>query len=308
MAKILQNPTSGSIANHTHSHNRAGQYIRNRRTPVIGTRTPRQAIVKANLTTVSQEWQNLTALQMDAWASYADGHPIVDALGSSIKLTGHAFFVKVNTALLNVDQPLRDDPPTSDVVVPVASLSFFVSAAGNYTVLITPGTPGDFIAVAVSKTTSFGVNFQKTFTQVTWVDADDPVIDLSALALPVTGTLVTGQKAWVRLTPVSAQGLTGSALILQTRIGSGAPLSNAVLTSPVATEALLTWTTPVDPIDIVVEVGPSSGGPWTFDQSIPGGTSPQVIAGLTTGDWVRVWVMDPANNIPIGPIPAVQVT
>lgn len=290
--KVLTVPSSGSQAGTTASHNRAGQYTRNRRTPVVGTRTPRQAIVKANMTTASQGWQLLTGTQQAAWESYAQGHPITDALGQSIKLTGAQYYIKCNAALLNVLAPVTPSPPTNGIVVPEAVQVMQVNPANTFLVQRTPGASTDFVAVAVSKQTSNGVNFQKTFTQVGVFAANQPMLSFGTPALAVMGTFIVGNKAWMRLTPVNSSGLTGSPLIMQMVIAAAPMIATPVQTSTVATEGTVTWTsTPASAI-VWYETAPTITGPFSIPVMGPDGPSPVTINGLTTGQFFRARLQD----------------
>ena len=95
--KILTAPSSGSIAGTTYSHNRAGQYTRNRRSPVQPVGTGRRGVIRAAFGAASSAWGALTPIVQANWTAYANGHPYTDSLGQSIKLTGHQMYVAVNT-------------------------------------------------------------------------------------------------------------------------------------------------------------------------------------------------------------------
>lgn len=294
--KVLTVPSSGSQAGTTASHNRAGQYTRNRRTPVVGTRTPRQAIVKANMTTASQGWAGLTALQQAAWESYATGHPITDALGQSIKLTGAQYYIKVNAALLNVLQPVQTSPPINGVVVPEMVVNFQANPSNTFLIQRTPGAITDFVAIACSKATSNGVNFQKTFTQIGVVPADQGLVSLGTQALAVMGTFIVGTKAWARLTPVNSSGLTGSPLIVQIPVSAAPTIATPVDSSTVATKGTVTWTGAPASATVWYETGPTATGPFGLATAGPDGVSPQTINGLTTGQFFRARLQDDSDG------------
>src|SRR6516162_7143681 len=104
--KFLGVPSSGSIAGTVFSHNRAGQYQRNRRAPVQPVGTGRRAFVRANFSAASTAWAALTAANQAAWIAFANSHPITDSLGQSITLTGQQMYVAVGAQLLNCGQTL----------------------------------------------------------------------------------------------------------------------------------------------------------------------------------------------------------
>jgi len=89
---------SGSIGAQVHSHNRYGQYIRARTTPV-NPQSGRQSEVRAIMAFFAQEWSNgLTQAQRDAWEVYAAAITRQNKLGSQIKLTGFNHYIRVNVA------------------------------------------------------------------------------------------------------------------------------------------------------------------------------------------------------------------
>jgi hypothetical protein len=293
--KILTSPSSGSIAGTTFSHNRAGQYTRNRRTPVSGTRTTRQAAVKAQFTQASQSWGSLTDTQQQAWVSYANAHPITDALGQSIKLTGSQFYIKVNAALLNVGASQTFSPPVNSIVNPEVLISLQVDASPFFQIQRTAGTPGDFVAVAVSKATPTGVNFQKTFTQVGAFDAAVEFIDVTTAALAVMGTFAPGTKAWIRLTPVNSDGLTGTPLIAQTRVVAAPTIALPVTTSGTTGTVTATWTGAPATANVWIQTGPTLTGPFGNDDVVDSVTSPRNFSGQTTGQFARNRLQDPVT-------------
>jgi len=295
--KFLGPPSSGSTAGTTFSHNRAGQYTRNRRTPVVGTKTPRQATVKANMTLASQSWQAITAAQQNAWISYATGHPIVDALGQSIKLTGSQYYIKCNAALLNVGAAQISDPPVSSSVTPEAIVAFQVDTTPAVYIQRATSVITDFVAIAMSKATSLGVNFQKTFRQIDASTADVAFFDETAGALTIMGTITVGTKAWLRLTPVNEFGLTGSPLIVQTNVIAPPAIAVAVLTSTVAGHITATWSGAPTVAQLYYQIGPAAIGPWGGVQTGPIGSSPQNITGLGSTQYARVLLQDTVTGL-----------
>lgn len=86
---------SGSIGGVTYSHNRGGMYTRTRTTPV-NPNTARQGEARANLAQSSSAWSNiLTEPQRQAWTTYANATPVVNALGAQLILSGQQMFNKM---------------------------------------------------------------------------------------------------------------------------------------------------------------------------------------------------------------------
>ena len=159
--KVLTAPSSGSIAGTTFSHNRAGQYTRNRRTPVVGTRTPRQGVVKGNLAEASRAWQGLAAADQNAWTSFANAHPVVDSLGQSIKLTGHQYYVRCTASLLNVGALPNTSTPTSVAVTAEIINGWSVASSGAAFCVRVGSSASDFFYASLSKYTQPGRQLPK---------------------------------------------------------------------------------------------------------------------------------------------------
>lgn len=213
--KYLGQPQSGSLAGQTASHNRAGQYLRNRRSPVQPVGSGRRAFIRSAFGAASSGWSALgSALQL-SFNAYAAAHPITDSLGQSITLTGHQMYVAIATQLSNVlEAPPTAVPVSSDTVAPIVSV-FTVTHAGVITLTLTPtGGASDFILIAFSKPQSPGVTFNKTFWQQLFV----PGNSVGAATYGVSyiaefGTIPAGTRVFLKLTPVNQYGVTGTPLI-----------------------------------------------------------------------------------------------
>lgn len=213
--KFLGAPSSGSMAGTTFSHNRAGQYQRNRRAPVQPVGTGRRGIVKANFGAASSGWSGLTAAQQAAWVSFANGHPITDALGQSITLTGHQMYVSCSAQLLNCGTATLPNPPSTSVVF-VATAPVF-TAVHSGAITLTPAGGGgatDFQLIAFSAPVSAGVLFQKTFWQESHVAGNSVAAIVATTAYNAQfGTPVAGQRIFYRVTPVNQYGFAGTPVI-----------------------------------------------------------------------------------------------
>jgi hypothetical protein len=219
--KILDIPRSGSYAGVTSSHNRAGQYVRNRRTPV-NTPTPRRTLIRSAFGAAASAYAGLTPAQQAAWIAAAAGHPITDALGQTITLTGQQLYVSVNTALANAGAATVSDPPSDfSVFDPSGDTGVFSLATGVTLTLTGLGDITDFLLVAYSAPRSGGVRFNKTFTQQSVSEGSSTTATLSTADYAVLfGAPVVGQSVFVRLTPVSAAGVTGTPLVLLLRVSA----------------------------------------------------------------------------------------
>lgn len=217
--KFLGVPSSGSIAGTVFSHNRAGQYTRNRRAPVQPIGTGRRAFVRANLGLASGSWSSMSSPQQAAWISFAAAYPVTDSLGQSITLTGQQMFVRINASLLNLGQNISTTPPTTNVVPDVSDLAAAFSIATGLSVTFTGGDPSDFVAVGLSAPLSGGTRFNKTFWQplggAGWTAADSsPWTLTTAIYAAQFGVPTIGQRVFVKGTPVNAGGFNGTPAIV----------------------------------------------------------------------------------------------
>src|SRR5271170_708467 len=214
--KFLGPPSSGSMAGTTSSHNRAGQYTRNRRAPVQPIGTGRRAFIRSAFGNASTAWAALSAANQAAWTSYANAHPITDALGQSITLTGHQSFVGVAVALQNVGMAIPTIPPVSSATAAPVSTVFTVTHLGVITITLTAsGGASDFILISFSAPVSAGVTFMKTFWQQTHV-AGNSVGGAAYGSAYVAqfGTIPAGSKVFLKLTPVNQYGVSGTPVSL----------------------------------------------------------------------------------------------
>lgn len=213
--KFLGPPSSGSIAGTTSSHNRAGQYTRNRRSPVQPVGTGRRAFIRSSFGAASAAWSALSGANQAAWNAYAAAFPITDVLGQSITLTGHQMFVSINTQMLNCQQAIPVAVPTSNANDTPAITVFTATAAGVITVTIDPaGDPTHFLLLAFSAPQSPGVGFCKTFWQEAVLGGDSiGAATYGPAYVAQFGLIPLGWKVFLKLTPVNASGVTGVPIV-----------------------------------------------------------------------------------------------
>lgn len=212
--KILDIPRSGSIAGTTSSHNRSGQYVRNRRTPTNNP-TPRRTLIRAAFGSASSSWSTLTAAEQNAWIAAADAHPVTDSLGQSIKLTGPNLYISLTTQLANCGEPANALPPSDFSVYTVSGTTGAFSIATGIA-LVLPGNGGanDFALIAFSKPVPAGRTFNATFSQNVVTDGSEGDVAVTTAAYAALfGTPLLGQKVFVKVTPVSQYGVTGVPVI-----------------------------------------------------------------------------------------------
>jgi hypothetical protein len=213
--KQLIPPSSGSIQGITHSHNRAGQYIRSRRTPVNSPGTGRKAAIRTAFGAAAKGYAALSASNQAAWTAYAAMYPVTDSLGQTVVLTGQQMFVAIGTQLLNVGGTLPTATPVSNAVASagVATLTAVHSGA----ITLTPaglGVMADYQIYSFSAPQSSGVSFCKTFWQAGHV-AGNSVTAIVATTVYTAqfGAISAGQRIFFKITPVNQYGVTGTPYI-----------------------------------------------------------------------------------------------
>lgn len=113
----MRNKLNGSVL----SKNRAGNYIRNKTTPV----NPQTASQQANrqlLGSFSSMWGGLTEGQRASWRGAVASFPYTDIFGDRKELDGKSLMIKLNMNLANAKQPPIQTAPAS-VAIPVMAIS-----------------------------------------------------------------------------------------------------------------------------------------------------------------------------------------
>jgi len=192
---------SGSIAGTTYSHNKGGAYVRNRSIPTNPS-TAAQLQRRADLATVSTDWQNLTNAQRAAWEEWARQNPIVNALGDTIQKSGHQSYVGLNSRILLASGTQISVPPVT--ARPDGFLTLVQDGdigAGDvdltFTAALVSGNQVELWACVVN---SAGVKYVENlykFIAFSAVDQASPWDNQSAIE-SIFGTLVVGQTLHVK--------------------------------------------------------------------------------------------------------------
>lgn len=159
MAKRLGEPMSGSVGNQTYSHNKGGQYIRNRRTPTNPNSVKQQAI-RAILSTLSGGWSLLTSTQQAQWGNWASLNPIIDSLGQSISVSGQNAYIQLNSRLLQSGGTSNAAPPagTGPAQLTTVTATWTSPATVAVTFTVTPLSAGQKLVVFGSLPSTKGRN------------------------------------------------------------------------------------------------------------------------------------------------------
>lgn len=124
---------SGSMGGATASHNRGGQYMRQRVVPT-NPATTRQTMVRAYLGAANGAYGMLTAPQKAAWETFAQNMPRTDSLGNTIVLTGQQMYcgMYVPAMLAGMDTDIGGPTVFNNGVSPVSFASLNQSLPGVF--------------------------------------------------------------------------------------------------------------------------------------------------------------------------------
>lgn len=211
MAKILTTAIVADIRNKLNgsvfSKNRYGSYVRTKVTPVNPKTTDQQA-VRNRLATNSSAWRGLTDAQRAGWIAAAASFPTTDIFGNPKVLSGNALYVKFNNNLAGAGVAAISDAPLP-VALPEVVLGAIAAAAGagTFTVAFTPTPVPANIQILIECTSqvSAGISFVKNkYRSIQYVAAaGTSPANVAAAYIAKFGTLVAGQKIFVRLTAIS---------------------------------------------------------------------------------------------------------
>lgn len=208
--KILAEPRSGSYQGLTSSHNRYGQYVRNRSIPVNPASTA-QGVVRARLSANAAAWRTLTALQRAGWESLGEQMERTDALGQTYTLNGFGAFCSVNNnKAMAGDASVTSAPALVTPSTILTATITLTAAALSIAYTPTPMPAATRIVTYASAQTSAGRSFEADirFIQVSAAAAASPVDAFTAYQAKF-GTPVVGNKVFFALVSYSGGFLSG---------------------------------------------------------------------------------------------------
>ena len=218
--KILDVPQSGSVGARTSSRNRSGQYVRQRAMPTQP-RTVSQMAARSRLTTQSAAWRGLTDAQRAAWNGFAQSFTIVNSLGSTINLTGHQAFCKINSVnLLNGDAQVL--VPPSLPAFTACSATSADGTAGTQLLELNGTTPSGsvkhmvYCSPQLSPGVSYNANFRWILTGTTYTASK---LSLTAAYTAKFGALIAGKKVFVKVVQ-SLNGFQDNGSVFAATIGT----------------------------------------------------------------------------------------
>ena len=88
-----------------------GRQVLSARSMHSSSKTPAQAVSRNRLAKISRSYKKLSDEQMKAWAVLAEKMKGISTFGSPAELTPHNAFVRINSNLQMVGEPLMTDAP-----------------------------------------------------------------------------------------------------------------------------------------------------------------------------------------------------
>lgn len=107
---------SGKIGGHVATKNKAGNALRTKIKPA-NRKTTDQNEIRSIFAQIAKAWMGLTPEKVAAWNAAADNITVSNKFGDKKKLSGRAYFQRVNSSLLMVKSSILEDPPTDEDIV-----------------------------------------------------------------------------------------------------------------------------------------------------------------------------------------------
>jgi hypothetical protein len=204
----------GSVGGTVFSRNRYGAIARNRTIPV-NPGSAAQTKIRSVMSSVREAWQEvLTPAQRLAWSTYANGVPMQNRLGESVKLTGQNHFYRSASACLYNDLAYAADGPTV-LALPSQDESLTVTASaatGELSISFDTDNPwvdedDAYLLVYASRGQNPTVNsFQGPYLLAGKLAGDNaaPLTSPQTIANPFT--LIEGQKTFIQCRILRADG------------------------------------------------------------------------------------------------------
>jgi len=214
--KVLDKPSSGSMAGSTASRNRFGQYLRSRAIPV-NPGTNAQGAVRARFAANSAAWRALTSGQRAGWSGLGISMTRTDSLGQTNTLQGNQAYISVNNnRVMTGLTPVSDAP---GVATPVSLLTVtltLTAAAFSIAYTATPLAAATYLAVYASPQRSAGRNYESDFRliKVSAAAAASPLVVLTEYTAKF-GVPIVGNRIFLSLVTVTLGFESGPYLLSQ---------------------------------------------------------------------------------------------
>ena len=213
MALRTCDPTSGSIGKQTYAVSRLRQIVRTRAIPA-NPNTNAQKLARANFTTASKAWDQLTDAQRAAWRAAAADVMSKSRLGQKASLTGNQYFLLVNANLAALSEDQVTAPPATPSFADLPITALVITNAANVATLklTTTDNPPDHCELWAAAPTKAGVG--RTPSMVLLNALDTPTsnaIDITAVYKARFGNPAVAQRVFVGVKQINL-GIAGPML------------------------------------------------------------------------------------------------
>lgn len=193
----MRNKLNGSVF----SKNRAGNYLRNKVTPV-NPQTTFQANVRGNFGNLSQNWRALTNDQRKAWDNAATNFPYTNIFGDVKYLSGFGLYMKLNNNLLQIPTaPITNPPTPAEIPLLLNDATVITLSPESIKVAVTPGTQptGTQTLIYATPPIPAGREYVKNqFRLLGSYSSTSGLVEIGAEWTARFGSLLPGQKVFTR--------------------------------------------------------------------------------------------------------------
>lgn len=209
--KILDRPSTGSIAGRTYSGSRSGQVVRQRAMPVHPLYFARRTPVRSAFSAATSQWSTLTAKQQAAWTAASFQHSASPASVLIAAGNGKALFVACQVAMRVLKQPPPTAPPASWARSVITISAFSVTPAGVVHATVSGSALSSSTAVyecTASQSPGTGApgDFCYVFDDLGLFNG---VESFGSFYLARFGNPISGWRVWCRAHIVSKDGVQG---------------------------------------------------------------------------------------------------
>lgn len=200
MSKKASAPQTGRVGNIVNVITRYGQ-VEREFTPPRNPQTAEQQNVRGNFGLVSARWRALTPEQRAAWRIAAADSYTINRLGRQVALNGYNYFVRINSARVDIGLSLLDLPPQVPTfpMNPVGQLVITNNGGDIALKLQVPASPVEHTLVQGAAPCSPGISCVQHFPFLGFLPA--PIngwSDITAMYVAWYGVLQAGKAVWVR--------------------------------------------------------------------------------------------------------------
>jgi hypothetical protein len=203
---------SGSVAGCTFSHNRFGNYIRNRTVPT-NPNSVMQGDIRTAFSNLATDWHmTLDDVARMGWDNFAANMPLIDSLGQTYFLTGFNWYIACNATRSYFGKAANSIAPVMFNMSPLQPITVTGdSASGDATITFNNGDEwatavGGYLFLFYGRPTNTTINFYKSpFSKLTVINgAVVPPTSPKVQAWP--GGLMVGVRYWLRAISCNVDG------------------------------------------------------------------------------------------------------